>query len=146
MRHSVTRLCSASLLAVVAIWPSCFPAGAQTAGTTGANRFAVPKYERYVKGLLVRSVFQAMDPQRRYRAEIWGLLVGPGQRSEEATLPGEAVLLVRAGRGVISINGKNQELALGRAVVVQHSDKFVIENLDPHQAISMRATVVRTLE
>jgi hypothetical protein len=147
MRLLVTRLCFASFLALVASLVSSFDALAQTAGAVpGGSPFAVPKYERYAAGLLARSVFQAIDPQRRYRAEVWGLLVGPGQRSEEVSLPGDAVLLVRAGRGMISINGKNQELALGRAVTVQRSDKFLIENFDPHQAISIRATIVRAID
>lgn len=147
MPRSVIGICSTSFFTITIYLSSCIVAAAQTAGAVqDANRFAVPKYERYARGLLARSVFQAIDPQQHYRIEVWGLVVGPGQRSEEATLPGNALLLVRAGRGLISINGKNQELALGRVVMVPRSDKFTIENFDPHQAISMRATIVRAID
>ena len=107
--------------------------------------FQRPKYERLVPGLLARPVFDALDPERQYRAEVWGLLVGPGRKSEEASLPGNAVLLLRSGRGMISIGGKNQELGLGRSVTVARGDRFQIENLDQQQPISIRALIVRSI-
>lgn len=125
---------------------------AQAAGTAGAPaapnvRRAEPPlrpYQTLVPGLLGRPVFQAADPAGYHQVEIWALLVGPGQRTDEASLPGDAVLLVRSGRGILRIGDRASDLRLGTSAAVNAGVRFRIDNSDDEQAISFRVVVIRS--
>jgi mannose-6-phosphate isomerase-like protein (cupin superfamily) len=136
---------AASLLAACAAFGPAADALAQTAGATasGARSQEGQRYEFLVPGILFRPVFGALDPGRRYRAHVWSLFVGPRQKSEEATLPGSAVLVVYAGRGLLSVNSGNiREVSLGQTFVLGPNDRFRIENPSEHQSISLRTIII----
>jgi mannose-6-phosphate isomerase-like protein (cupin superfamily) len=119
-------------------------ARAQSAGqAAGPGADGGPPYELYGPGLLARPAFQAADQKGRYRIEIWGLLIGPGKKTDTTTLPGDSILMVRSGRGMVSIDGKNQELTLGGAYQVRQNHQFQIENFDRDSPISIRAVIIR---
>lgn len=100
-----------------------------------------PGYRQLVSGLLARSRFVADAPAGR-RVELWDLLVGPGLRSAEATLPGAAVLEVRGGSGQIVIGGKPQDLRSGVTLSIPERTSFQVVNSRPDLGLSMRATVI----
>jgi mannose-6-phosphate isomerase-like protein (cupin superfamily) len=100
-----------------------------------------PTYEQLVPGLLARTRFVAPATADR-RVELWDLLVGPGQRSAAATLPGGAVLEVRGGSGRISIGEREQELRAGATLAVADGASFRLVNARNDLGLSIRATVI----
>ncbi len=113
-------------------------------GAAQATQPQVPSKESYkqlVPGLLARTRFVAPATADR-RVELWDLLVGPGQRSAPATLPGGAVLEVRGGSGRITIADKDQELRTGATLSVADGTSFRLVNARNDLGLSIRATVV----
>jgi gentisate 1,2-dioxygenase len=117
---------------------SCVATGAQVATQQPT---ATPGYRQLVPGLLTRSRFAAQAAGGR-RIELWDLLVGPGRRSGDATLPGAAVFEVRGGTGRIVIDGKEQELRSGATLPVPERASFQLINTRTDLGLSIRATVI----
>jgi mannose-6-phosphate isomerase-like protein (cupin superfamily) len=84
-------------------------------------------YAEITKGLLARTVFEAAGPPGT-RVEIRDLLVGPGQSTESATMPGAAVFDVRSGSGTIVHGGQTQEFKTGTTFGISEGESFVIQN------------------
>lgn len=99
-------------------------------------------YQKFAPGLLARTIFKA-EQTGGVVAEIWDLLVGPGQKTEAVTLPGGAVFEIRSGDGVITIAGKPRELKTGTTFSLDEGESFQIENRSGEEAISIRAVVIR---
>ncbi len=102
---------------------------------TGEPRNA---FKQLVPGLLVRTRYVA---EGRPAVEIWDLLVGPGQKSEKARLPGAAVLEVRSGRGMLRA-GKPTELRIGASLALAENEDFSLANTDPEAPLILRATII----
>jgi mannose-6-phosphate isomerase-like protein (cupin superfamily) len=103
----------------------------------------IPRYRTLVRGLLVREVFQTGAQDRGYSVEVWGMLVGPGQRTDETKLDADAILLVRSGRGIMTIDGENNELRLGSSYSIPAGRSFRVENFDEAAPISLRGVILR---
>lgn len=104
-----------------------------------------PNYEKFAEGLYARRVFQAVSPGKDYRVEEWGLLIGPGKKTEVVTLPGAATLVVRTGHAVLTIGDKKQELRLGSSLLIPEDQKFSIVNTDKERPVSIQAVIVKGL-
>jgi len=98
-------------------------------------------YQQLVPGLLARTRFAAHATADR-RVELWDLLVGPGMRSAEATLPGGAVLEVRGGSGRIIMGGQEQKLRSGTTLSISDRTSFQLVNARNDLGLSIRATVI----
>ncbi len=108
-----------------------------------ANLPEGPNYKKYATGLYARQVFQTIGPSQDYSIEEWGLLVGPGKKTEGVTLPGAAVLIVRTGSGVIAIGEQKQEFRLGSSLLIPEDQKFSIVNANRDQPVSIKAVIVK---
>jgi mannose-6-phosphate isomerase-like protein (cupin superfamily) len=139
-------LTAASLILAVVAGGEAYAQAATPGGTPLrlAPASEPPMYEVLAPGLFGRSVYSAQAPDRSYGIEVFGLLVGPGRSSEPTQFDGDAVLLVRSGRGLIAIEGKNQELSLGSAYSIAAGQTFHIENFDEAIPISLRAVILRS--
>lgn len=136
-----------ALVLLIAI--CALPADAQTAspqpevlGEIAEPPGASPSYRMLVPGLLARTVFVARDPESGVAVSVLGLLLGPGQTSEEARLEQDLVLLVRSGRGMITVDDRHDELTLGVSHSVPAGTSFKIENFDDETALSLRGVLV----
>jgi hypothetical protein len=127
-----------TLVVVVVLAALSVAIGAQVAAPRST---APPGYRQLVSGLLARSRFTVDAPGGR-RVELWDLLVGPGLKSAEATLPGAAVLEVRGGSGQIVVGGKPQDLRAGATLSVPERTSFQVVNTRTDLGLSIRATVI----
>lgn len=84
-------------------------------------------YTQLAPGLMARTVF-GVGSGAGYRVEVRDLLVGPGQRTSNVSLPGPAVFEVRSGNAVITTAGKSQEVRMGFAFALSERARFAIEN------------------
>lgn len=84
-------------------------------------------FSKLADGLATRTLFQASDGAGT-QIEVRDLLIGPGQRTESASLPGAAVFEIRSGDGTIQIGEKQRELTLGVTLSVPEKAAFAIEN------------------
>ncbi len=98
-------------------------------------------YAALAAGIMTRTLFETSSRQG-YHVEVRDLLVGPGQHSESVSLPGAAVFEVRSGSGVMTVNGKPQELKLGSTFTLPEGQAFTIENKSD-SALAMRVHLFR---
>jgi len=98
-------------------------------------------YRQYAPGLLARTVYKA-DQTGDLNVEIWDLLVGPGKRSEAATLPGGAVFEIRSGNGAVTIAGKRRDVKTGATLSLDDGDSFQIENTSADEPVSIRLVLI----
>lgn len=124
----------ASLVGVVLALP-CASASAQL----GRQR-PPPRYAQFAPGLLARTRFSTDSGSRH--VEIWDLLVGPAVRSKAATLPGGAVLEIRAGSGRILIDGTERELRQGQTFAVAEGASFAFVNSRRDLGLAIRAVII----
>jgi mannose-6-phosphate isomerase-like protein (cupin superfamily) len=108
-----------------------------------ANLPEGPDYKKYAPGLYARRVFQTVGPSKDYSVEEWGLLVGPGKKTDVVTLPGAAVLIVRTGNGVIAIGEQKQEFRLGSSLLIPENQKFSIANSSSERPVSIKAVILK---
>ncbi len=101
-----------------------------------------PKYEKYAEGLYARRVYRTVHPTAGYVVEVWGLLIGPGKKTEGVTLPGVATLLVRSGRAAVAIGDSRHTLGLGSSLLLSAGQKVSIVNLDADRPVSIRAVII----
>jgi mannose-6-phosphate isomerase-like protein (cupin superfamily) len=73
---------------------------------------------------------------------MWDLLVGPGGKTDAVSLPGSAVLEVRSGAGLVTIDGKPQAVRMGSTFAIDEGSKFSIDNGQQHGPLSIRAIVI----
>ena len=100
------------------------------------------QYKQYVAGLLARTVYRT-DENPRFTVEIWDLLVGPGKKSDPATLPGGAIFEVRAGSGVINAGDNSRDVKLGATMAIEDGQSFQIQNGSADSALSIRAVIIQ---
>jgi hypothetical protein len=117
------------------------PAPTAAAPAAAAAEAGPKTFRQFAPGLLARQRFAA-DSAASGRVELWDLLVGPGLRSAPATLPGSAVLEVRAGSGDIAIAGKTQRLRSGAAVAVPEGATIQLTNARRDLGLTVRATII----
>ena len=84
-------------------------------------------YVPLAPGILTRTLHQAAG-QAGYRIEVRDMLVGPGQRATNVSLPGAAVFQVRSGSGTITTAGKTEEAKSGSTFAVSDGETFSVEN------------------
>lgn len=99
-------------------------------------------YKQFVSGLLAQTVYVAAT-SGPYAVEVWDLTVGPGKRSEAATLPGAAIIEIRSGAGTVTVAGRSREVRIGATFSIGEGESFTIANRSPEEALMIRATIVR---
>lgn len=141
---STNRMCRASVrllpaLLMVVLQAACggiYRTGADETGLLPGPQPGDVKFSKYqpenpytqlAKGLLTRTVFKVASGAG-YRVDVLDLLVGPGQRTSNVSLPGPAVFEVRSGNAVITTAGKPQEVRMGSAFALSEGARFAIEN------------------
>ena len=102
---------------------------------------SAPAFRQFVPGLLVRERFVTEAGPGR-RVALWDLLIGPGMRGAPATLPGGAVLEVRAGTGDIVIGDKKRSLRPGASLAVPEGVSLRFVNARRDLGFALRATIV----
>ena len=127
----------APLLCVVATFPL---AAAEQEQASVANE-QTDRYREYAPGLLVRKTYVS-GTDGELRAGVWDLLVGPGKRTSKVSLPGAAILLIRSGKGLVSVADKREDVSIGMALSIAQGDELVIDNRQGTTAIAIRAIVV----
>lgn len=99
-------------------------------------------FTQLVPGMLARVRHQPTS-SGVYVVQVWDLLVGPGIQSDAATLPGAAVLEVRAGSGTLTFAAEEVALRPGTMVSVPEGASVRVRNGDDVQGLSFRAYLVR---
>ncbi len=84
-------------------------------------------YSQLNPGIMTRTLFEVAT-SNGYRVEVRDVLVGPRQRTERVSLPGAAVFEIRSGGGILTVNGKRQELSPGSTLSLSEGQAFSIEN------------------
>lgn len=143
-RSMATPLLVVAIVAAQACQRAPAPAPAAAPAVAGPLSDFSPAqpYRQFAKGLLAQTVYTA-DADGPFAIEVWDLIVGPGQRSESAALPGAAVLEIRSGTGKVTVAGRDRETPTGAALSIAEGERFTIVNGSPEQALTIRATVVR---
>lgn len=148
-RPSTEILASLTCLAVLAAAPACqrtpAPAPGQRPSTPPAalsNYSPQQPYKQFAPGLLAQTVYVA-EPSGRYAVEVWDLTVGPGKKSEAATLPGAAIFEIRSGAGTVAVAGRSREVRIGATFSLGEGESFTVANRSPEEALMIRATIVR---
>jgi hypothetical protein len=74
--------------------------------------------------------------------EVWDLMVGPGQATAAAHLPGSAVVEVRSGTGIFTSRSTPRELRIGMTFVLDEAAEFAITNADKEAPLILRVTLI----
>jgi len=98
-------------------------------------------YRQLGPGVLSRKVFDAAGAVADPAVEVLDLLVAPGQRAADVSLPGGAVFEVRAGNGVLTTSGMKEDLKTGSMFVVSQGARFTVENTGD-VPVTMRVFVI----
>jgi hypothetical protein len=98
-------------------------------------------FKQYAPALLTRTVYMA-PAAAPYHVEMWDLLVGPSRKTDAVSLPGSAVLEVRSGAGLVTIDGKPHALRMGSTFAINEGSQFAIDNGQQPRALSIRAIVI----
>ena len=98
-------------------------------------------FKQYAPALLTRTVYVA-PADAPYHVEMWDLLVGPRRKTDAVSLPGSAVLEVRSGAGLVTIDGKPHALRMGSTFAINEGSQFAIDNGQQPRALSIRAIVI----
>lgn len=98
-------------------------------------------YTTLAAGIMTRTLFESSSG-RGYRVEVRDLLVGPGQRAENVSLPGAAVFEIRSGNGVLTVAASARELKLGSTFALAEGQSFTVENKSD-SALAMRVYLFR---
>lgn len=106
----------------VGVFPPPSPGERKVTANQPSNPFL-----QLAPGVLTRILYQTASGAG-YRVEVRDLLVGPGQHTAEASLPGAAVFEVRSGSGVVTVSGKRQEMKSGSTFALAEGQTFAIEN------------------
>lgn len=83
-------------------------------------------YAQAQPNLLSRTIFQSEGPNG-VAIEFRDILILPGKTADHISLPGAAVLDVRAGQGKLTLGDKSMDLAPGAIVSVNSGQEFTIE-------------------
>jgi mannose-6-phosphate isomerase-like protein (cupin superfamily) len=97
------------------------------AGLTYSSARTDNPHKQYAHGLWTRVLYRTAT-DRGYRVEVWDLIVGPRASTDSVQLPGAAVLQVRNGAGVLSVDARPQNIALGEVIAVSEGIAFRLEN------------------
>jgi len=102
-------------------------------------------YRLLVPGLLTRTRYVA-DRGQRHAVEVWDLMVGPGQATATAHLPGSAVVEVRSGTGVFTSRSTPRELRIGMTFVLDEAAEFAVTNADKEAPLILRVTLIHSVQ
>lgn len=91
------------------------------------KQFAAGDNKQLATGLLARTLFTATSGAG-FSVVIRDLLIGPGQKTSQVSLPGPAVFEVRSGAGIIFISGQSQEIQAGSSFELSQGETFQIRN------------------
>ena len=86
----------------------------------------VSPYRQLAPGVLSRKVFDATGAG--HAVETLDLLIAPGQRASDVSLPGGAVFEVRTGNGAVTTSGKKQDVKTGSTFALPQGASFTLEN------------------
>ncbi len=84
-------------------------------------------YAEAGKGLLVRTILETEGPPGM-RVQVRDFLVAPGQRTDNVSFHGAAVVEVRSGAGSVIVGEKRQELVPGRTFSISEGQSLTLEN------------------
>lgn len=159
MRYRSSRAFSAALVFIItlAAFSACQRPDSDPAATASPTPTVTPffdqtqtaphepqnPYQQYAPGLLARTVYKA-EPTERFAVEMWDLLVGPGKKSEAASLPGGAVFEVRSGTGVITVGGQRRDIKIGATFNVDEGASFQLENSETDNSLSIRVVLIHS--
>jgi|SRR5579864_1269159 len=130
---AVRRNATSSANQLTRFWSERGPRGVGllAKATSGEKKFSQyqPKepYSQLNAGIMTRTLFEAAT-SNGYRVEVRDLLIGPRQRTERISLPGGAVFEIRSGSGILTANGKRQELSPGSTLSLSEGQAFSIDN------------------
>jgi mannose-6-phosphate isomerase-like protein (cupin superfamily) len=148
-RPSTEILAGLTSVAILAAVPACqrtpAPSSSQQPPTPPAALSSYSPqqpYKQFAPGLLAQTVYVA-EPTGRYAVEVWDLTVGPGRKSEAATLPGAAIFEIRSGAGTVAVAGRSREVRIGATFSLGEGESFTVANGSPEEALMIRATIVR---
>jgi hypothetical protein len=102
-------------------------------------------YKQYAPGLLARTAYKS-ERAGGLTVEMWDMLVGPGQKSATASLPGGGVVQIRSGVGSITVNGKAQDGKTGTSFPIPEGQSFQVSNGSAEEALILRVIVVRGVQ
>lgn len=141
MRNSRDRPATAGL-GPIALCTALVLSGAACGQDAPTTTEAQPSasYRSLATGLLMRPVYSTRN---QVTVEIWDLMVGPGKSSEETRLPGDAVLEVRSGAGLLRVGTEERKLTIGSTTTLTADQAFRLQNGSPQQALMLRAVIVR---
>ena len=71
-------------------------------------------------------------------------LIGPGQKTSAFALPGAALLQVNCGKGVLSIDGRAQNVQGGSVVTMKDGEQLEVQNDREDLGLSIRAIIIRS--
>jgi len=135
-RLAVTRVCVLLSIVCASGCESWFQHGGKGVGTlpqTPVSEVNFSKTEpakpfsKLADGLAARTLFQASDGAGT-QVEVRDLLIGPGQKTESASLTGAAVFEIRSGNGTMQTGEKQRELTPGVTLSLSEKATFTIEN------------------
>lgn len=147
-------LCSACAVLLLAAGPALAQSEAVTrVGPEGGVMFDAerrqhnaeappPRYRPLAAGLFGRLVLEEPSAAGGYRAQVWGLIVAPGARSDSARLPGAAALTLRTGRVLLVTDRGETELVPGDVAAVREGSGLRFINADPQRPAHLRAVVL----
>jgi hypothetical protein len=146
-RSMATLLLAVAIVAAQGCQGAPAPAQSQPPATPAAvgpfsEYSPAQPYRQFAVGLLAQTAYVA-DADGPFAVELWDLIVGPGQRSEPATLPGGAVFEIRSGTGRVTVAGQDREAPMGATFSIPEGQPFTVVNGSADQALTIRATVVR---
>jgi hypothetical protein len=102
-------------------------------------------YKQYAPGLLARTAYKSQQAGG-LTVEMWDMLVGPGQKSATASLPGGGVVQIRSGVGSITVSGKPQQARTGTSFPIPEGEPFQVSNGSAEEALILRVIVVRGVQ
>lgn len=101
-----------------------------------------PRYRPLAPGLFGRLVLEEPSAGGDYRVQVWGLIVAPGARTEDAGLTGAAALTLRTGRVVLVTGRGETELLPGDVAAVPEGSGLRFLNRDSERPAHLRAVVL----
>ncbi|MEO0423304.1 MAG: hypothetical protein AAF184_13255 [Pseudomonadota bacterium] len=152
-RRPASRLSEASVALVIIF--SAGSVGAQNAVAPGPVEAELPpladevqatervEFQQIAPGLLVRRNY-SVEIDDGASSQLWDLLVGPGMRSAPVVLEGAALIFVRAGDGLVSLDGKEQELQMGASISVPEGVEVSFTNRAKDRPLAARAVIITT--
>jgi len=110
-------------------------------GTGNFSSEPAKPYSQSSPNLFARVVFEADGPPG-YRVEVRDLMIPPKKKAADVKLPGAAFLEVRYGAALLTLDGRQQQLAMGNTLAISQGQAFTVESTS-NESLTIRAQIVR---